>query len=86
MHTTENGTSQSSVSNDIKNYLVEQYGPLLQIEEVAEVLRRKPKAIASALTSKSRQEVWVHKLREATVKIGRRRLFSAAGVASLIDG
>lgn len=67
-------------------YLVGRFGPLLQLEEVADLLRRSPRAIATALTSRGRQDPWLVQLRGAVRRIGRRRLFSAEGVAALIDG
>jgi hypothetical protein len=66
-------------------YLTDRYGPLLTLTDVAGLLRRSSKAVEVAMYSR-RDDDWVRTLRAASVRIGRRRLFRATGVAALIDG
>lgn len=82
----EDNMTQMATQEGIHGYLVARYGPLMTIEEVAELLRRSPKSLATSLTMQSRRDdPWLAQLRGAKVRIGRRRLFRADLVAALID-
>jgi hypothetical protein len=70
-----------------QEYLIDRYGPLMSIRQVAELLHRAPTSLAAQLTTRARQkDPWIKHLREASVKIGRRRLFRSMAIADLADG
>ncbi len=74
-------------TRDTQGYLIDKFGPLLTLEEVADLLRRSPKALATSLTLRTRRDhPYIACLRSAIVRIGRRRLFRAADIAAIIDG
>ncbi len=60
------------------------YGPTLTLEELAEVLKRKPGGLRSALSMRS--EAWAIELNNSKDYVGRRVHFSAEVVADLLVG
>jgi len=62
--------------------LTEKYGVLLNIGQVAEILQRTPDGLRFTLRGNS---ALAQKLRPGRLKIGRRILFKADVVASIID-
>lgn len=66
---------------NIEQILLEKYGPLLTISEVAEILKRTPDGIRFTIRSKSELG---EKLRFARIKIGRRVLFKTSLFATTI--
>jgi len=62
------------------DWLIDKFGPLLTLEQVAKFLHRTPNAIRkSSCESKN-------PLNKAKRKIGRRAYFSASDLAALADG
>lgn len=66
-------------------WLRQTYGPLLNLEQVAKVLDRKPSGVQHALSARRNLD-WVQILLRGRRKIGRRTLYDAKAVAALIDG
>lgn len=64
-------------------HLVEKYGPLLTLSELADVLDRSPDGLRMTLRG---QSDLARQLEPARLKIGRRVHFRTAVVASVIDG
>ncbi|MGB5108572.1 MAG: plasmid-related protein [Formosimonas sp.] len=65
-----------------KEYLLQKFGPLLSLKEVAQVLKRSPNGIR---VCGYRSTPIGQKLKDAQIKIGRRIYFSAEKIAELID-
>ena len=65
-------------------FLFQRYGPTLTLVELAEVLKRKPQGLRSALSL--REEPWATHLHDSKVHIGRRVYFPTIVVAGLLDG
>lgn len=63
--------------------LVEKYGPLLTLVQVAELLHRRADGIRMTIRGNSE---FANKMQTARRKIGRRVYFMAVDVAKLIDG
>ena len=66
------------------SFLLQKYGPTLTLEELAEVLKRKPGGLRSALSMRS--ETWAIELNSSKVYVGRRVHFPAEVVANLLIG
>lgn len=66
------------------DFLHRKYGPVLTLEDVAEVLSRKPQGVRMALSQ--RKEAWAMQVSASKVHIGRRVYFPAEIVAALIAG
>jgi len=64
-------------------YLLTQYGPLLTIKHVAEVLHGTPNGLRMAMNRK--QQPFARSLGESRRRFGRRVFFEARQVARLID-
>jgi hypothetical protein len=64
--------------------LLTKYGPTLTLEELAEVLKRRPGGVRSALSTRS--EPWAIELNHHKVHVGRRVHFPADVVADLLAG
>ena len=65
-------------------YLLQKYGPTLTLGELAEVLKRKPGGLRSALSMHT--ETWAIELNSSKVYVGRRVHFPAEVVANLLIG
>ena len=65
--------------------LVEKYGVLLTVNNVAELLKRKPAGFRWSL-SQGIDEPGLEYLRSSSIKIGRKIYFPARAIAALIDG
>lgn len=65
-----------------EDQLVKQYGLLLSLSELSELLKRSPDGLRIALRGQSK---FAAKWNEARKKVGRRVYFRAADVARLID-
>lgn len=70
--------------NSIFHYLLTKYGPTLTLDELAEVLKRRPGGVRSALSTRS--EPWAIELSHHKVYVGRRVHFPANVVADLLAG
>lgn len=66
------------------SYLLQKYGPTLTLEELAEVLKRKPGGLRAALSTGS--EAWAIELNNRKVHVGRRVHFPVEVVAVLLAG
>lgn len=64
-------------------YLLTQYGPLLTLKHMAEVLHGTPNGLRMAMSRK--QQPFARSLAESRVRFGRRVFFEARQVARLID-
>jgi predicted nucleotidyltransferase len=69
--------------NEHVDRLIERFGDLITYEQLAEYLHRDTEGLRITL-SRSNQ-VWAQKVNKAKLKIGRRVLFSAVGVAAVVD-
>lgn len=67
---------------DTASILVQKYGPVLNIGQVAEILKRTPEGLRFTLRGDS---ALAQRLNPGRLKIGRRVLFKTAVVASIID-
>ncbi|RJG14316.1 DNA-binding protein [Pseudomonas cavernicola] len=67
-----------SVSESISG----KYGPLLSLQELAEILHRSPDGLRIALRG---EQAYAKKLNSTKVKIGRRIYFSTPAIARLIS-
>ena len=67
---------------DIERTLIDRYGPLLTLYDVAEILRRSPDGLRVSL---GRQNEVSEKLNPAKKKIGKRIYFQVSAVAELIQ-
>lgn len=66
------------------SYLLQKYGPTLTIEELAEVLKRKPGGLRAVLSL--RTETWAFELHARKIYVGRRVHFPVEAVADLLAG
>ncbi|WP_245785301.1 hypothetical protein [Paracidovorax wautersii] len=64
--------------------MLTKYGPTLTLDELAEVLKRRPGGVRSALSTRS--EPWAIELSQHKVYVGRRVHFPADVVADLLAG
>lgn len=60
-------------------------GPLLRLEEVAEILGRRPNAIRTLINQGNGDPVLAQRLRECQVRLGRRVMFRMNRLAKMID-
>lgn len=67
---------------DVERSLIDRYGPLLTLSDVAEILRRSPDGLRVSL---GRENEVSQKLNPAKKKIGRRIYFRVSAVAELIE-
>lgn len=65
-------------------FLLDRYGPVLTVEQLAETLSRKKSGLRNALQKS--EEAWVVALNARKTRIGRRMYFPAEAVADLLDG
>ncbi len=73
----------NTANTETYEYLLEQYGPLLTIKHVAELMHTTPRVICRAI-NRNRQSFAVG-LVSAKRKLGRRVYFEARRVADVID-
>lgn len=69
---------------ELKNTIVQKYGPLLELDEVAALLKRKKSGLQSTLDVGKSE--FAEGLRAARRKVGRRNLFAAEAIAKLVEG
>ena len=67
----------------ITNQLIERYGMLMTIEELAELIRRTPNSLRVSLSTNT--ELARH-LSHAKVRLGRRVLFQTHLIAKVLEG
>ena len=67
---------------NIESSLLERYGPLLTISEVAQLLKRSPDGLRMSL---NRENELSRKLKPAKKKIGRRVYFRVSAIAELVE-
>ena len=65
------------------DYLLKQYGPLLTLKHLAEVMHSTPSGLCMAMSRK--KEPFASALAQARRRVGRRLFFEASQVAELID-
>lgn len=70
--------------NSTFEILIEQYGVVMTLEQVATTLSRKPEGLRMALLKP--KEAWAHEMNHRKVYIGRRMYFQTKDVAALLDG
>ena len=68
---------------DTAKFLIEKYGPLLTLAQLAQILDRSQEGLRLTLRSAS---PLARQLNGARLKIGRRVHFRTASVATIIDG
>lgn len=66
------------------DFLLRKYGPSLTLEDLAEVLKRKPSGVRSVLSRG--EDDWAKEINKKKVYIGRRVYFPAETVADLLSG
>jgi hypothetical protein len=66
------------------DFLLQKYGPSLTLEDLAEVLKRKPSGVRSVLSRD--EDDWAKEINKKKVYIGRRVYFPAEAVAELLAG
>jgi hypothetical protein len=66
----------------IEEILVNQYGPLLSLAELAMILDRSPGGLRCSLRS-SRE--WVSRINAARLRLGRRVYFRTTEIANVLD-
>tara|TARA_R110000850_G_scaffold2760_9_gene12948 strand:- start:1863 stop:2111 length:249 start_codon:yes stop_codon:yes gene_type:complete len=67
---------------NLEESLVEKYGPLLTMAQLAELLHRSPDGLRIALQSR---QPYTEKINQARLKIGRRVYFRASQIADLLS-
>ena len=67
----------------IEQSLLERYGPLLSISQLAEVLHRSPDGLRIALRS---SQSYALEIQNARIKIGRRIYFRSTDIACYLAG
>lgn len=86
IHREEEHKGEQFVNDPISatyQYLLTQYGPLLTLKHVAEVLHGTPNGLRMAMNRK--QQPFARSLAESRRRFGRRVFFEARQVARLID-
>lgn len=63
---------------------MDKYGPTLTVDELAQVLKRRPQGVRAALSL--RTEAWAAEMNSRKVYVGRRVYFPVHAVADLIAG
>jgi hypothetical protein len=66
------------------DFLLRKYGPSLTLEDLAEVLKRKPSGVRSVLSRN--EDDWAKEINKKKVYIGRRAYFPAEAVSDLLAG
>lgn len=66
------------------DFLLRKYGPSLTLEDLAEVLKRKPSGVRSVLSRN--EDDWAKEINRKKVHIGRRVYFPAEAVSDLLAG
>ena len=66
------------------DFLLRKYGPSLTLEDLAEVLKRKPSGVRSVLSRN--EDDWAKEINKKKVYIGRRVYFPAEAVSDLLAG
>jgi hypothetical protein len=66
------------------DFLLRKYGPNLTLDDLAEVLKRKPSGVRSVLSRD--EDDWAKEINRKKVYIGRRVYFPAEAVAELLAG
>lgn len=66
------------------DFLLRKYGPSLTLEDLAEVLKRKPGGVRSVLSRN--EDDWAKEINKKKVYIGRRVYFPAEAVSDLLAG
>lgn len=66
------------------DFLLRKYGPNLTIDDLAEVLKRKPSGVRSVLSRN--EDDWTKEINKKKVYIGRRVYFPAEAVTELLAG
>lgn len=69
---------------ELKNTILLRYGPLLELAEVAELLKRTKSGLQSTLDAGKSE--FADGLRAARRKVGRRNLFEFEAIAKLVEG
>ncbi len=67
----------------IEETLLSSYGPLLNIEQLAEVLKKSPESLRISLRSTSNE--WSTEINSARKKIGRRLYFRTSEIAQFLE-
>jgi YesN/AraC family two-component response regulator len=70
--------------NQTLDFLHQKYGPSLTLEDLAEVLKRKPNGVRSVLSRD--EDDWAKQINKKKIYIGRRVYFPAEAVAELLAG
>ena len=66
----------------IEDILIQQYGPLLTIVQLATVLKRSPEGLRVSLRADSN---WARQINRARLRIGRRVYFRSLQIAEFLD-
>lgn len=67
----------------IEDTLIETYGPLLSMAQLANVLKRSPEGLRIALR---KPQAWTEQMNAAKLKIGRRIYFRTTEIAAVLNG
>jgi hypothetical protein len=67
----------------IEETLIKQYGPLLSIAQLAQVLDRSPEGLRISLRSSG---AWVSRVNSAKLRLGRRVYFRTSEIAQVLSG
>jgi len=73
-----------TADSEIYALLITRHGPLMDIDELAEVMRRTKKSIQSAISSRH-PELWAQALKDARIHHGRRVFFRTPLVAQILE-
>ena len=74
----------SKFMKSTSDHLLEKYGPLITIEQLAQALSRKSSGLRGVLQKPT--EPWMFELNRVKRRIGRRIYFPTAAVAALLNG
>ena len=66
----------------IEEILVEEYGPLMSLSELAMILDRTPAGLRSSLRTSGD---WINGINAARLRLGRRIYFKTSEIANLLD-
>jgi len=72
-----------SLENHLLNHLLSTFGPLLTLEQLAQLLHRSPKGLAFTLSTNSDLAGQINSMK---VRLGRRVYFRSCEVAALLGG
>lgn len=79
-----NSSDISKLMKTTSDHLLEKYGPLMTIEQLAKVLSRKGSGLRGVLQKPT--EPWMFELNRVKRRIGRRIYFPTDAVAALLNG